>query len=483
MKVIVFSSRASNTEEGENSGLMRTAKRIKEESKKLGVSCHVFFKEDLNYEKKNNKHFVKSEDKAEEISVDDTIIIVRGATKEDSSALSILSSLEDEGFFIVNTKECVEICEDKYRTHLRLSQEKIPSPKTVALPKPIFDEEDDPRKIENIKNYTVQVGSKYPMILKTSTGSKGSGVMIIESENSLVSVVQTIHKVDREANLLLQEYIPYKKDMRVIVLGNEVVAAMERKSVDGDFRSNYSLGGKAKSVNIDDNQKQLAIDAASAVEGVFVGVDILESNGRNYVIEVNASPGTEGIETATKKNVTKEFLEYCLNKTNWTNKETNNVKLDGESIDEMYENYVYDTSSMYFNKSLLVRKVENSRVNESKKIDRLLKLEKQGDLFARLCIEEAKNRQRKEESEKWLNKTFEENFKQKENTSKVNTKRDKYIQAFGENWQKVYYAEAWRKYNEEYDESDLEGTDASVIKRKSQTPGEPLYDLVRKRNV
>ena len=51
------------------------------------------------------------------------------------------------------------------------------------------------------------------------------------------------------------------------------------------------------------------------------------------------------------------------------------------------------------------------------------------------------------------------------------------------NWQKVYYAEAWRKYNEEYDESDLEGTDASVIKRKSQTPGEPLYDLVRKRNV
>ena len=75
---------------------------------------------------------------------------------------------------------------------------------------------------------------------------------------------------------------------------------------------------------------------------------------------------------------------------------------DGESIDEMYENYVHDTSSMYFNKSLLVRKVENSRVNESKKIDRLLKLEKQGDLFARLCIEEAKNRQRKEESEKWL---------------------------------------------------------------------------------
>ena len=102
-----------------------------------------------------------------------------------------------------------------------------------------------------------------------------------------------------------------------------------------------------------------------------------------------------------------------------------------------------------------------------------------------ICLLVCASKKRKivKESEKWLNKTFEENFKQEENTSKVNTKRDKYIQAFGENWQKVYYAEAWRKYNEEYDESDLEGTDASVIKRKSQTPGEPLYDLVRKRNV
>ena len=483
MKVIVFSSRASNTESGENSGLMRTAKRIKEESKKLGLPCQVFFKEDLNYEKKNKKHFLKNEDRAEEISVDDTVIIVRGATKDDSSALSVLSTLEKEGFFVVNSKECIEICEDKYRTHLRLDQEKIPAPRTVALPKPIFDEEDDPKKIENIKNYTVQVGSKYPMILKTSAGSKGSGVMIIESENSLVSVVQTIHKVDRESNLLLQEYIPYKKDMRVIVLGNEVIAAMERKSIDGDFRSNYSLGGKTKSVKVNEEQKQLAIDAASAVEGIFVGVDILESDGKNYVIEVNGSPGTEGIETATKQNVTKMFLEFVTNKINWTNKTSSNIKLEGESIDEMFGNYMDLTESMYFNKSLLIRKVENSRIQESKKIDRLLKLEKQGDLFARLCIEEAKNRQRKKESEKWLNKTFEENFKQEENTSKVNTKRDKYIQAFGENWQKVYYAEAWRKYNEEYDESDLEGTDASVIKRKSQTPGEPLYDLVRKRNV
>jgi hypothetical protein len=236
-------------------------------------------------------------------------------------------------------------------------------------------------------------------------------------------------------------------------------------------------------VKVNEEQKQLAIDAASAVEGIFVGVDILESDGKNYVIEVNGSPGTEGIETATKQNVTKMFLEFVTNKINWTNKTSSNIKLEGESIDEMFGNYMDLTESMYFNKSLLIRKVENSRIQESKKIDRLLKLEKQGDLFARLCIEEAKNRQRKKESEKWLNKTFEENFKQEENTFKVNTKRDKYIQAFGENWQKVYYAEAWRKYNEEYDESDLEGTDASVIKRKSQTPGEPLYDLVRKRNV
>ena len=213
------------------------------------------------------------------------------------------------------------------------------------------------------------VGTQFPLVLKTDQGAGGAGVMLVDSPNSLVSVVQTLQKVDPKIDLLLQEKIPYEKDLRVIVLGDEVIAAMRRQSKDGDFRSNFSLNGDVTPENIDDQTKQLAIDSASATDGIFVGVDILQtSDGEEYTLEVNASPGTEGIEKATGENIVSQFIDYITDKSNWTNLREQKFKLTGESFDDKFENYLEETVGKHFNKSLMVRRVENSRIDESTKM-------------------------------------------------------------------------------------------------------------------
>ena len=117
--------------------------------------------------------------------------------------------------------------------------------------------------------------------------------------------------------MLVQEYIKTDHDVRVLVLGGKVIASMQRDVADGDFRSNYSQGGKVKSYNLTDLETEQCILAAKAVGGIFTAVDFIPSNNRNskppFILEVNTSPGTEGIEEATNKNIVKLILQYFEN--------------------------------------------------------------------------------------------------------------------------------------------------------------------------
>ena len=126
----------------------------------------------------------------------------------------------------------------------------------------------------------------------------------------------------------------------------------------------------------------------------------------------------------------------------------------------------------------MVRRIENSRIDESTKMKKLMKMRDNGDIFASLCLEQAKSKKLINQVSEWKNKMF-ENFCEQNNVSlksALEEKRDKYRRAFGENWKNVYYEEKWKKYNEEYSYDDLEGTTASAVKRMSQTPGEPMYN-------
>ena len=123
-----------------------------------------------------------------------------------------------------------------------------------------------------------------------------------------------MYKTDSSSDLLIQEYIKSEFDVRVIVLGGKIVGTMQRDVVEGDFRSNYSQGAKVKSYKLSDLEIEQSLLAAKALDGILTAVDFIPSKNPKteppFILEVNSSPGSEGIEEASGKNIIKEVLEH-----------------------------------------------------------------------------------------------------------------------------------------------------------------------------
>ena len=288
--------------------LFHTAQRITDESKKLG---HEVFVVDIlgayiSYEKDTYKVFNINEDVGFDINSNNTIAIIRGAVRFKDSYLDFLSQLEKIGICMVNSRETVSICADKYRTYLKLQEYGLTQPKTALIP-----------SVEHKDIAIEKIDTKYPIIMKTLAGSKGVGVLFVESERSYDSLVQLLHSQNPEIDLLIQEYIKTDKDIRVIVLGGLIVAAMERKVIEGDFRSNVSQGSKVASYKLSDLEIEQCLLASKAVNGVWTAVDFIPSKEPKtkppYILEVNHSPGTAGIEKASGKNIAKEVIQHFEN--------------------------------------------------------------------------------------------------------------------------------------------------------------------------
>lgn len=306
VKVVVFSG--FNSKNPDN--YMLTARRIKEECDSMGVECFVaFFPECNTIKNKDGTITIINRDGKEFIAdTKNTVIVVRGSNWT-SGTLNIITSFEKEGFFVVNPRDSIETCGDKYRTYLSLLDENIPTPKTALITKP-----------EKVMEIHKKVGGKFPVVVKTIRGSKGKGVFIVESEKSLKSSVEAIEKIDKDQELIIQEFIPINHDFRVIVLNGKVIAAMKRtSSTKKEFRTNYSLGGSVAKVVLEKDIEQIAVKAARAVGCYYAGVDIAISKktGKPYVLEVNSSPGSEGVEKATGKNIIRKFVKSIIKKRNW----------------------------------------------------------------------------------------------------------------------------------------------------------------------
>ena len=148
-------------------------------------------------------------------------------------------------------------------------------------------------------------------------GSKGVGVLFVESERALNSIVQLLFKQDKHTDILIQEYIKTDFDIRVLILGGKVIATMQRDVLEGDFRSNASLGAKVKKYSLTELEIEHSIRSAKAIGGLFTAVDFIPSddpkNKPPYILEVNSSPGTENIEKANNKNIVKDVLVHFSN--------------------------------------------------------------------------------------------------------------------------------------------------------------------------
>ena len=284
-----------------------TAKRMEEEANKLKYPIYVAGMDGTYTKFENGVRTVhkSDDDKGFEIYVNNTVIFVRG-TPERDSWLDLVSHLEKAGYFVVNSRDCMELASDKYRTYLRLQDFGLTQPKTVLIPNE-----------DGVETAFKNLDTEFPIIMKTLRGSKGVGVLFIESERALNSIVQLLFKQDKSADILIQEYIKTDFDVRVLVLGGKIIATMQRNVLEGDFRSNFSQGAKVKPYELSDLEIEQCLLAAKAIGGLFTAVDFIPSENTKkdppYILEVNSSPGTEGIEEANNKNIVKQIITHFNN--------------------------------------------------------------------------------------------------------------------------------------------------------------------------
>ena len=300
------------TDEPEAAKTFHTANRLQEEAEKLGWKNYLYKLTGgyTSYEDGIFRLHNKDDEKGFVVSGADTIAVIRGSVVRKDSWMDIVSSLEKHSVCVINSRESISICTDKYRTALRLSDYGIRQPKTILV--------NDPEKSALAFD---KLDTQMPVIMKTLRGSKGVGVLFIESEKALDSIVQLIYKQDPDTDLLLQEYIKTDYDVRVLVLGNKVLATMKRPVIEGDFRSNVSQGSKPEKIKLTELEIEASLLAAKAVNGVWTAVDFIPSKNREkdppFVIEVNSSPGTEGMEEASGQNISKEIIQFFADKKNW----------------------------------------------------------------------------------------------------------------------------------------------------------------------
>lgn len=246
-----------------------------------------------------------------ELPAPDAIIPRIGASKT-FYGTAIVRHFEMMNVFTVSGSLAIKRSRDKLRSLQILSKNGIDMPKTVFA-----------SNKSNAKDVIALSGGA-PLILKILEGTQGVGVVLVDSEKAAKSVLDAFYGMD--VNLLVQEYIEEAggADIRVFIIGGKVVGAMKRQGAEGDFRSNLHQGGKATAHNLTRKEKATALAAAKAMGLGICGVDMIPSSRGPLVMEVNSSPGLEGIEKSTKIDIAGKIMN--LIEKNVTSKSVVNSK-------------------------------------------------------------------------------------------------------------------------------------------------------------
>lgn len=224
-------------------------------------------------------------------------VLPRIGTAGTEYSIAVVRHFELMGVPVVNGHEAVARAKNKLDCLQRLALRGIPVPDTLMSRYP--------RDLDRLMK---QLGGP-PVILKLLRGTQGTGVIYAESQASVESMLETIWSLGED--ILVQRFIAESKgkDVRALVIHGKVRAAMRRIAPEGEFRSNIHRGATGEPVKLPKSVERIAIRAAAAVGLEIAGVDILESSAGPVVIEVNASPGFEGLEEATKKNIAAMFID------------------------------------------------------------------------------------------------------------------------------------------------------------------------------
>jgi ribosomal protein S6--L-glutamate ligase len=227
----------------------------------------------------------------------DAIIPRIGASKT-FYGTAVVRQFEVMGVFSANESQAISRSRDKLRCLQILAREGIGLPVTGFA-----------HATQDIDGLIETVGGA-PLVIKLLEGTQGIGVVLAETNHAAKSVIEAFRGLD--ANILVQEFIKEAEgaDLRCFVVGGKVVAAMKRQSAAGEFRSNLHRGGSADKVKLTPEEKSTAVRSAKAMGLCVAGVDLLRSHHGPVVIEVNSSPGLEGIEQATGVDVAGKILDF-----------------------------------------------------------------------------------------------------------------------------------------------------------------------------
>ncbi|RRS06604.1 30S ribosomal protein S6--L-glutamate ligase [Pseudoalteromonas sp. J010] len=211
---------------------------------------------------------------------------------------AVLRQFEMMGVYPLNESVAITRSRDKLRSLQLLSRKGVGMPITGFASKP-----------DDVKDLLEMVGGT-PVVIKLLEGTQGIGVVLAETRKAAESVIEAF--MGLKANIMVQEYIKEAggADIRCFVIGDKVIAAMKRQAQEGEFRSNLHRGGSATLVKITPEERRTAVAAAKAMGLNVAGVDLLRSERGPLVMEVNSSPGLEGIEKATGKDIADMIISF-----------------------------------------------------------------------------------------------------------------------------------------------------------------------------
>ena len=243
---------------------------------------------------KNRPHIIYREQEVKDVSA----VIPRIGASVTFYGAAVVRQFEMMKIFTAVESQALVRSRDKLRSLQLLARAGIGMPKSAFA-----------STTKYVDNLIEQVGGA-PVVVKLLEGTQGIGVILAETHNSAKSVIEAFLGV--KVNLLVQEFIKESKsaDLRVFVVDGQIVGAMKRQGIEGDFRSNLHRGGTATSIELSTEEKATAIRAAKKLGLGIAGVDMLQSNRGPLVMEVNSSPGLQGIEGATKVDIAGKIIEY-----------------------------------------------------------------------------------------------------------------------------------------------------------------------------
>lgn len=211
--------------------------------------------------------------------------------------LAVLRQFEMMGVYPLNESVAIGRSRDKLRSMQLLARDGIGLPVTTFA--------HDPKQTEEV----LKLSGDAPMVIKLLEGTQGIGVVLADTNRSAKSVIEAFRGAG--VNILVQEFIKEAggTDIRAFVIDGKVVATMQRKGAEGEFRSNLHRGGSAQAIRISPEERSTAVRAAKAMGLSVCGVDMLRANHGAVVMEVNSSPGLEGVEKATGKDIAGMIIE------------------------------------------------------------------------------------------------------------------------------------------------------------------------------